>query len=272
MREFDDSGDWDYRDVEAARTPVAPIPNRPQWDDTRAAAILAEAAEQNPMLSKAAPPSPMESLNSEVLLASLSSLSDEALDDQVKELCLRRRRNDEALAALVYEKNFRLAKAGRDGEFAAWYSRPDIDLKKRTAYDMIHRHAANHGLPLPWDFKAVNSTEPYYSTDFELNEDYGKPVSDPQADLIRAEVKTQQARRVGLAKSRIVRVNLVAETAEQKDQIKSGLEELGTDAAPQIHKMLHPFRFMLQLLMPDKALPPELERRSIYPLLQKENK
>jgi hypothetical protein len=237
----------------------------PIYDDM----VLAEqlASVEDPFVPKIEAPTPQpttESLNPELLLSAMSSLSDEALDEQVKQLCGRRRRSDEALAALVYEKNLRLATAGREGEFSSWLAHPDIDLPRQTAYDMVRRHADRNGLALPWELKTANRTGSYDSADFNLNEHFGNPVSDPQAQRIRAEVQTQQARRLGLEKSRIVRIDIVAETAQQKEEVKSGLKELGSEAAPQIHRTLHPFRFMLQLVLPDYSLSAELERRSIY--------
>src|SRR6185437_2419032 len=105
---------------------------------------------------------------------------------------------------------------------------------------MIHRHAARHGLPLPWQLKAGNGTEPYDSSSpFELNPEHGNTVRDPQADAIKDGKAKAAAARRGREHSTIARVDFVCETVDMKTEILHIARSLGLGTiAPHVHALL----------------------------------
>jgi hypothetical protein len=72
-----------------------------------------------------------------------------------------------------------------------------------------------------------------------VNPDYGKPVSDSQADAMKDGKAKAAAARKGREYSTIARVDFVCETVEMKDELLAIARKLGlATVAPHVHALL----------------------------------
>ena len=195
------------------------------------------------------------------LASGYSQLSDEALDAMAKNVCGRRRRDRGTLAWLVYEKNLRLAKAGCESEFAAWYSQPGIELKKEKVYRLIREHAQKYDLPFPWQLKKANGTESYHSTAvFEVNPLFATTVSDPSSEAIKGAKADEEEERQGRDFSTIARLDLEFESPQMRKEVKFLASQIGLRRlAPYVYTLL---RNMRQSLLLGRELKPSSHSRS----------
>jgi hypothetical protein len=140
----------------------------------------------------------------------------------------------------MYEKNLRLARSGRAGEFSAWFSQPDIDLNKEKVYRLIHEHATRYDLPLPWQLKERNGTESYHSvTPGEVNPLYGTKLEDPRSNEMKDAKQRVEEKLKGREFSTVARVDFQCDTVEMKDQLLTVARTLGLKAiAPKVHAFL----------------------------------